>query len=252
MKTLRGARDLRGVAPPRYDRARSLDDAPLVTNDVLAFAPLAVRRLPSDEERRRLLIRDLVSWALVILIHLIIFFALVISLQQVRERRGTRGAVETMLDLSLLHRNNAPLVNVSRPDTEKQDRDISAKPLTVIPPVPLPPVIEETKPTPGDILGNVGRFLACGASSFEYLNPAQQARCTRQPWQALELPNGTLVLNTLPRLMIQDTGLPDNSGAAAVRQQAQTSRCSLLVNTPCLDDVFSGNRNVAPGIPAPN
>ena len=224
----------------------------MVTHDVL-FAPAGVRRRRSDAERRRLLIRDLVSWALVLLIHLIIFFSLVISLEQVRERRGTKGAVETILDLSLLHRNNAPLVNVTRPDTEKQDRDISAKPLTVIPPVPLaPPVIEEQKPTPGDILGNVGRFLACGASSFEYLNPAQQARCTRQPWQALELPNGTLVLNTLPRLMIQDTGQPDNSGAAAARRQAQNPGCGFLVNTPCLDDVISGNRNVAPGIPAPN
>lgn len=212
-----------------------------------------MRRRPSDEERRRLLIRDLVSWTLVILIHLIIFFSLVISLQQARQRQGTRGAVETILDLSLLHRNNAPLVNLSRPNTEKQDNDISAKPLTVIPPVPLtPPVIEETKPTPGDILGDVGRFLACGASSFEYLNPAQQARCTRQPWQALQLPNGTLVLNTLPRLMLEETG-PDNSGAAAQRRQAsQSPGCSFLVNTPCLDSVISGNRDVAPGIPAPN
>ena len=222
----------------------------MVTDDVLAFAPTGVRRLPSDEERRRILIRDAVSWALVAVIHLIMFFSLVISLEQARSRLGTRGAVETMLDLTLLHRNNAPLVNLSRPDTQKEDRDISAKPLTVIPPVPVP-LLAPSQPEPGDVLGNVGRYLACGANSFEYLNPAQQARCTRQPWQAVLLPNGSLVLNALPHLVIQDTG-EDHSGAAELTRRSRQAGCPVMLNTPCLDDVISGNRNVAPGIPAPN
>jgi hypothetical protein len=224
----------------------------LVTDDFLAFPGSRARFLPSDEERRRLLIRDALSWVVVAIIHLLFLSILVISLRQNTERLGHRGAIESILDLSLLHRNNAPAVDLIRPDLQNNDRDISAKPLTVIP--PTPPVIEmaPAAPTPGDILGGVGRFLACGASQFEYLNPAQQARCLRQPWQALEMPNGSLVLSAVPKLVIQET--PSQfAGADTVRRQYQTnSGCPILVNTPCLSDMFTGDNSRAPGIPDPH
>jgi hypothetical protein len=98
----------------------------------------------------------------------------------------------------------------------------------------------------------VGNFLACGASSFEYLNQAQQERCMRVPWQALELPNGSLVLNSLPRLVIQETSAPP-TGIEALRRQTQTDPgCGFMVNTPCLSDMFTGNNSRAPGIPDPH
>ena len=224
----------------------------MVTDDFLAFPGSRARFLPSDEERRRLLIRDALTWVLVAIIHLLFLSVMVISLKQNAERLGHRGAVESFLDLSLLHRNNAPAVNLIRPDVQNEDRDISAKPLTIVPPVP--PVIQMVPagPTPGDILNGIGQFLACGASKFEYLNPAQQARCMRQPWQALELPNGSLVLSAVPKLVIQETP-SQYAGADAVRRQYQTnSGCSMLVNTPCLSDMFTGNNSRAPGIPDPH
>jgi hypothetical protein len=101
-------------------------------------------------------------------------------------------------------------------------------------------------------LGSVGNYLACGASSFEYLNRAQQADCTHVPWQAVELPNGSLVLNAVPKLLIQETAGPP-TGAQALRQQMQTgSGCPVMVNTPCMSDLFSGTNSAAPGIPRPN
>jgi hypothetical protein len=228
-----------------------LDDAPLVTDDFLAFPGSRARFLPSDAERRRLLIRDALTWVLVAIIHLVFVSVMVISLKQNAARLGHRGAVESFLDLSLLHRNNAPAVNLIRPDVQNEDRDISAKPLTVI---PVPPVIEmaPAAPTAGDILSGIGRFLACGASQFEYLNPAQQDRCQRVPWQAVQLPNGSLVLSAIPKLVIQET--PSQfAGADALRQQYNTnSGCSLMVNAPCLSDMFTGNNSRAPGIPDPH
>lgn len=223
----------------------------MVIDDILAFPGSRGRPL-SPEERRRRLARDAFSWVLVALIHLVIFVTMVISLQQVRTRGASRTAVETILDLSLLHRNNAPEVTLIRPDQEKSnDRDISAKPLTVIPPMPVIPDLVPAAPTKGDILNMVGQFLACGASSFEYLNAAQQARCQWQPWQAVLLPNGSLVLNALPKVIIQQQ--PQMAGADALARQLRTgSGCSIMVNTPCLDDLFSGNNSRAPGIPAPN
>jgi hypothetical protein len=223
----------------------------LVTDDILAFP--GSRGIPlSPEERRRRLVRDAFSWAVVAIIHVVFFLTLVFSLQQVRQRGSSRTAIETILDLSLMHRNNAPEVTLIRPDQEKSnDRDISAKPLTVIPPMPVIPELEPAAPTKGDILNMVGQFLACGASSFEYLNSAQQIRCQRQPWQAVMLPNGSLVLNALPQVIIQTQ--PQFAGADALGRQMRTgSGCSMMVNMPCLDDLFSGQNSRAPGIPNPN
>ena len=189
---------------------------------------------------------------MVAIIHLVIFFTLVISLQQNYDRLGRRGTVETILDLSILNRNNAPKVTLVRPDNEKDDKDISAKPLTVIPPVPVIPKMEPAAPTAGDILAGIGQFLACGASSFEYLNPLQQLNCRRIPWQAMQMPNGSLVLSPLPQLVIQQTA-PQFGGAQAQLHQSQTgSGCPIMLNGPCMSDLFTGNNSRAPGIPDPH
>jgi hypothetical protein len=224
----------------------------LVIDDFLAH-PLSRPRFLSREERRRILIRDLFSWTIVALIHLLFFMTLVISLQQNNQRLGRRGAIETMLDLTLLHRNNAPPLTIIKPDVENnRDNDLSAKPLTIIPPVPVIPKIEPAAPAPGDVLNGIGEFLACGASSFEYLNPAQQARCPRQPWQGLQLPNGNIVLLPAPRAIIQQQQ-QQFTGAEAMNRQMQTnSGCPILLNTPCLQDMFSGDNSRAPGIPSGN
>jgi hypothetical protein len=106
-------------------------------------------------------------------------------------------------------------------------------------------------PTPGDVLNSIGQYLACSAGVFEYLDPRQQARCLHQPWQGLELPNGIIVLNPLrqeaaPGLQV--------TGADALRRQTQTApNCPILLNRPCLQDMFStGNAPIAPGIPDPH
>ena len=103
----------------------------MVIDDFLAHS-LSRSRARSREERRRIYIRDAISWTLVALIHLLFFMTLVISLQQNNERRGRRGPIETMLDLTLLNRNNAPPLTIIKPDVENdRDNDLSAKPLTV-------------------------------------------------------------------------------------------------------------------------
>jgi hypothetical protein len=225
----------------------------LLTDDFLAYPDRLMRRPLSEAERRRVLMRDTVAWVLVGLIHILLFLGLVISLQQARERQGRRGAIEHILDLSLLRQNRAIPLNISPPEPDEQ-RDISAKPLTVQP--PKAPVIVEEPPAPasppaGDVLGSIGQFLACSAGTFEYLNPQQQARCLHQPWQGLELPNGTIVM--LPMQRQAAPGL-EVTGAESLRRQAQTApNCPIMLNTPCLADMFSGGgAQIAPGIPDPH
>jgi hypothetical protein len=222
----------------------------LVTDDILAYPARRMRLLPSEEERRRIIVRDGVAMVLVALIHLLMFLALVISLQQARQ--GHRGPIEQFLDLSLLRQPRATPLNLSKPE-DNEDNDISAKPLTVIP--PKPPVLEQ-QPTPpaaqpGDILNSIGRAIACGAGDFEYLTRQQQERCLREPWQGVQLPNGAIVLLGPPRLAAP--GPLQLSGAEALQRQSQTApNCPIMVNTPCLADMFNGGGQLAPGIPDPH
>lgn len=216
----------------------------MVTDDILAYPDYRNRRQLSEAERRRLLARDGFAWTMVGLIHLMIFLGLVTSLQQARVRPGSRNnTVEQIFDLSLVRRNRAVPLNLAPPEPN-QDRDVSAKPLTVIP--PKTPVIEMAPaappaPTDGDVLQSIGRYLACSAGIFEYLDPRQQARCLHQPWQGLELPNGMIVLNPGPQLRASP-GFQVTTGADTLRRQTQQggSNCPVMINTPCLADMFNG------------
>ena len=217
----------------------------MAIDNVLAFPEIRLRLRLSDEERRRRRIRDVLAWVAVALLHLVFLSLLVISLHQNLERVGRRGAVEAILDLSLLNRSNA-----QREDEIKAfqatEPDLSAKPLTVI---PTPPVIPQSTPSPGDVMKSVGQALACGASNFEYLNKAQQAHCPRVPWQGLQLPNGTIVLAAPPKPLVQQP--LHLTGAEDLGHQMQTnSGCPIMLNTPCLQDMFTGNNSANPGTPA--
>jgi len=228
------------------------EQSALVTDDILAYPARRMRLLPSQEERRRILVRDGVALVLVALIHILFFLALVISLEQVRERQGRRGPIEQFLDLSLLRQPRATPLNLTKPEDNEQN-DVSAKPLTVIP--PKPPVLEQQPVPPtaqsGDILNSIGRAIACGAGDFEYLTRQQQERCLHEPWQGVQLPNGTIVLLGPPRLAAP--GPLQLSGAEALQRQSLTApNCPIMVNTPCLADMFNGGGQLAPGIPDPH
>jgi hypothetical protein len=224
----------------------------LVTNDILASPAWRMRLPPNQEERRRIMIRDGIAMVLVVLIHIVMFLALVISLEQARERQGRRGPIEQFLDLSLLRQPRTTPLNLTQPE-DNEETDTSAKPLTVIP--PKPPVLEQqpSPPTaqPGDILNSIGRAIACGAGDFEYLTRQQQARCLHEPWQGVQLPNGAIVLLGPPREAAP--GPLQLSGAQALQRQSQTApNCPIMLNTPCLADMFNGGGQLAPGIPDPH
>jgi hypothetical protein len=224
----------------------------LVTDNFLAYPSRRMRLLPSEAERRRILVRDGFALVVVALVHILIFFGLVISLEQVRERQGRRGPIEQFLDLSLLRQPRATPLNLAQPEDNEQN-DVSAKPLTVIP--PKPPVIEQQPSPPvaepGDVLNSIGRAIACGAGNFEYLTKQQQARCLREPWQGVQMPNGTIVLLAPPREAAP--GPLEMTGAEALQRQSQTApNCPIMLNTPCLADMFNGGAQLAPGIPDPH
>src|ERR1700744_725708 len=61
-------------------------------------------------------------------------------------------------------------------------------------PVEQPPAVQEGGQERGDVLGALGREIACSPGHYENLTESQRTRCGRIPWQGAILPNGAIVL----------------------------------------------------------
>ena len=199
---------------------------------------------PAAEPRRNTLKR-LLAWALVGVVHLLFLSMLTISFLQQQQRIGSKSAIETILDLSLLRNPNAPPINVIKPEVKAgPPPEVTTAPITIPPPKPIPEENPPAPATPGDVLKAVGEALACGASNFENLTEAQRAHCRHEPWIPRKLPNGTIVLDAPPKPAAE----PEihMSGADQMRHDMQTAPgCPIMLQTPCVDDMFTG-RNSRP------
>jgi hypothetical protein len=213
--------------------------------------------LGPEEQRRRALSHS-TSTVLVAALHLLFFFFFVFAVHPFDMR--TRPIIETILTLPLAG-NNQPRKDVENPQplTNAPPRILSA-PITVPKPPPVKPEVEKNNAgesnAPTDVLGAVGRELACSAGSWEHLSSAERERCGHgrtggYPWKGVRLPNGSIVMvprTVLPRLADAppDTGFTINSGADRVQADVQrgvipgAGGCPILQNTPCL--------HVAPGM----
>jgi hypothetical protein len=208
----------------------------------------------SEDERRRKALSRTTSSVLAAALHVLFFFFFVFAVHPFDMR--SRPIVEQFLTLPLPG-NNLP-----------ERRPINPQPLVIAPPrmetapirIPKPPPIAPeqqeksgTAGPPTDILGAVGRELACSAGSWEHLTSAERARCGYYPWRAVKLPNGSLVMvprSVLPQLKdAPDTQFSVNSGADRVQSDLQKgiisgpTGCPIMLNTPCLQHVSPGMRD---------
>ena len=188
----------------------------------------------SNEEERRLLIRRVISWTLVGLIHVLLLSLFI--LDQIRERSlmVRHEPVETILDLTKLPAGEAPPVRLVKPEVPTATPPVvTTAPMIVVPPANPDEAVPQT---PADILKAIGEALSCGAENFEHLTQAERARCKTEPWIARKLPNGTIVLEAANPSPYAPPSQLKLSGADAMRRQLQTAPpCPvILVNTPCL------------------
>jgi hypothetical protein len=206
----------------------------------LAYYGNRVVRPPADDLRRAALKRGL-SFALVALIHLFFLAMLTVSLLQQQQRVGRKNGIETILNLSLLHTENAPPVDLIKPDVESvAPPAITTAPITI---PPVKPVPEENAPAPpaGDVLKAIGEAIACGATNFENLTDAQRAKCKHEPWIPRKLPNGTIVLDAPQIAAPPEIHL---SGAEQLRRDLQTAPpCPIVTQLPCANDILTGKIN---------
>jgi len=214
----------------RIDREFSL------SIETLSDVPLYAGR-PSRETAPQ---RKAASWILVGIIHLLLLNLLIFS--QTFPTLIRRGAEhETILDISGSKDNNAPPVKIPIPLAP-----LGVPPELLNPPVPPPPVIEtQPVPPPGeqqqsDLLGAIGRSIACSPGNYENLTEVQRTRCGRIPWQGAMMPNGAIVLNRPEGQNPFAPPPPEFRVSGQDQQRLQSQRgnpCPLLGNMPCLNRI---------------
>jgi hypothetical protein len=221
----------------------SLDAA---VGEALAHPFLRPGRALTPADQRREAAKRTVSWVLVIILHLLIIFGVVISIRPFSDR--TRPMTETILLLDTAGRD-APPQHITNPDVVSDRPPMVLSAPLPIPKPPPPPDYQTNQPVaPGDILGAVGRTLACSAGNWEHLTTVERRVCLGQggtgvPWRGMRLPNGSLVLvppSQLPRLKEAPQQAFDlNTGADRVQRDLQNGQiagqggCPILQQMPC-------------------
>ena len=101
-------------------------------------------------------------------------------------------------------------------------------------PITLPP-----SPDAIDLGLALGRALACGANSFEYLTPQGRASCRRIPWNYTYARDGTIILDTQYK-----RPEPKPTPADVLAHERYTApSCPEYVdpNAPCISSIIGGH-----------
>ena len=186
--------------------------------------------------------RKAASWITVFIIHLILVNTLIFS-QDWQELVRHGASTEVTLNLRGASDNSpAPDVRMTVPQAPT-----GVPPEVVIDPIIIPPTIQQpAQPrapgrgiSDGDLLGALGRDVACSAGHYENLTTAERSLCGHIPWAGARLPNGAIVLRDAePRNRFAEPE-PELrvSGAEQLQRQLQTGlvpgNCPVLLNVPC-------------------
>jgi hypothetical protein len=194
-----------------------------------AFAEILAARAALDPETRRKAVVRSVAVALVVVLHILFIAVLLIVEVLPATRRGVQAPTEIQLVLApTLQPAELPRVNQLNPNKKLQYQEVVPKPITILPP-PL-----DTPKTPEDIMRDLGAELDCGASHYEYLNPAERKLCHRAPWVLPD--NRTIAIAPKPK---EQPGHMTGAEAAA-HTRATASPCMPGLQTPCIDEVIYG------------
>jgi hypothetical protein len=187
--------------------------------------------------------RKAASWIAVFIVHLFLL-SMVIFSHTVRDLVRHGGDVETILDITGSMDQPMPQQKVVTPQSQiGTPPEIQQAPTPIIPPIvdTLPPEPQGGSQPKGDVLGGIGREIACSAGHFENLTEAQRARCERAPFQGMQLPTGELVLLG-PRPESRFAPPPKEPGLSGMdeqrlRMQRPNTGCPTVINMPCVNQI---------------
>jgi len=190
---------------------------------------LAEREQSDIGERERNIYRAIVAVA-VLLLHVLALAVFIYSSRIPLVQRARTTIPEAIMWLLLPPKPpNATLIKPVLPEEPLPE---------VIAPITLPPIPAIPLPAepPSEGLAGVGRSLACGASSYENLSPAQREQCRRHPWHFVRRADGTIVLDVAKPV------LPPPTAIEILRHEQQTAPpCPILSNVPCLGKIMHGD-----------
>lgn len=189
-------------------------------------------RLKAEDDARRLATRRAWAAAGVAVVHVAFIFFLIASQWLPASMR-----IKPPEPLMWLQLQPAPAkAQTQTPVTPRHKAPAWMAPTFVMPKVIRPPEEENNAIDLGLALG---RSLACGANSFEYLTPRQQAACIRQPWHFVYDHWGNIVLDAQPRRVEQEKPRPSDIQAHE-RNTAPSCPKYIDPNAPCLSDIVPG------------
>jgi hypothetical protein len=206
--------------------------------ETLSDVPLFAARPP----RQAVPQRKAASWIVAGFVHVLIF-AMFLTASRFDDYVQHGSEHETMLDLP-----------GAQDSTRQEVKQVAPQaPLGVPPeirtlPVAPPPVIEQAPliqpeggQERGDVLGALGREIACSPGHYENLTEAQRARCVHIPWQGAMAPNGVIVLNRPEGVNRFAPPPPEYHVTGQDAQRLSVERaptdCSFGLNMPCANKI---------------
>ncbi len=211
-------------------------DTSFVGESATLLADLQARLRVAEAERKRNLRRVYAGIAVVIL-HTLIVVLLITS--------------EWVPIAFLVPKKIEPLEWVVLQSPVHVSQDTKIKPTSrnagtvnpnIIPRVLRPKQDEEENNAITDMGWALGRSLACGANSYEWLNSKMRAECRRKPWDFVYDRYGNIVLNARPRELPDQETLRPSDVQAHERNTAPVCPTNVDPNAPCLAAIIGGHR----------
>lgn len=209
--------------------------------ETLSDVPLYAAR-PSRQVAPK---RKAASWIAVFIVHLLLL-SIVLFSQGFQSMVRHGGSHETILDLTGSEQDPIPAPKVVIPQASVGvPPEVNSAPVPIIPPpqdAPPPQASQGGSTQRGDLLGAIGREIACSPGHYENLTDAERNHCARVPWQGAQMPDGTLVLNR-PQGFNRFAPPPKEefrlSGAdeQRLRTQRPNTGCPQALNMPCVNQI---------------
>lgn len=210
--------------------------------DPADFSGLLAARAQQEVSERERLIRRGIAIAAVVLLHILAIGGFIYSSRMPLIER-IRATVPEAIWI-LMPKPPAP----PKPQVETPPAPEEILPLPqIIAPITVPTI--RTRPqaqAPTGDLSGVGRALACGASSYEYLTAQQREGCRRRPWDFVRKADGTLVLLG-PEKPPPPPPTTFSAGDLMRHEQQTAPPCPMLQNVPCLGNILPNHDPVTNG-----
>lgn len=212
----------------------SVADTSFVGESAAMLAELEARLLVERETRQKVARRVAASAAVAVL-H-VLFVLLLIAAQWMPIPIERNQKIEPLTWLVLPQLARTPKVIPVKPRKTEETGTVNPY---VVPRILRPKEEENNAIT--DLGLALGRSLACGANSYEYLNSKMRNECKHKPWQFVYDRYGNIVLDAVPRIPQEDKPRPSDIQA---HERNTAPRCPQNVdpNAPCLADIIGGRR----------